>query len=84
MGDWTQGELTAQTEGYRQRLKTQSAIAYREALLTGATFAGGAKALPEVYEVFPYWTAEEIREMKLSKYKALMMRYAARGGGGHK
>lgn len=82
MEDWTLGELSRQIESCRRRLQTQAAIAYREAMLTGATVFSGGKGLPEVYEVFHFWTEDEVKNMKLSKYRAIMGRYVARGGGG--
>lgn len=36
------------------------------------------KHLPEVYEAFPFWSEEEVREAKLAKYRRIMEQYAAR------
>lgn len=80
--DWTEGELCAQAEGHRRHLQALAAMAYRETLLSGAVFNPKMKRLPEVYEAFPFWTEDEIKDMKLQKYRAIMMRHVARGGGG--
>ena len=38
-------------------------------------------ASPEIWEVFPFWTDEEVRELKVAKYRRIMDKYVAAGGG---
>lgn len=45
----------------------------------GCQLAG--EAPPALYEVFPFWTTDEVNEMKLAKYRKVMERQAAMGGG---
>lgn len=69
--------ILSRREGERRRAQRQSVIAYQQAGLIAQALAAGR--LPEIYEVFPYWEEEEIREMKLEKYRRIMERYAAAG-----
>ena len=41
----------------------------------------GEKQLP-IYEVFPFWTTDEVNEMRLNEYRRRMERMAAKGGNG--
>ncbi|MCD8086924.1 MAG: hypothetical protein LUF28_11575 [Clostridiales bacterium] len=34
------------------------------------------KELPEVYDCFPFWTEEEIRQLKAEQVKSIMTRWA--------
>lgn len=38
-------------------------------------------AHPEIWEVFPFWTDEEVRFLKVEKYRKIMDKYVAAGGG---
>lgn len=69
--------MTAAVQGYQNRLQRQSEIAYSLALLNNQLL-GGKK--PEIYEVFPFWTDDEVTEIKLAKYRQIMERHAAKGG----
>ena len=74
--------------GYRERRRrehqSESVIAARAAYYGALALCGNGKPLPEVYELFPFWTEEEIKACKVEKYRAIMMRHAAghigRGG----
>lgn len=83
MWDWTVGEISDQVRGYRERRRrehqAESVIALQAACLTAHALCGGK--IPEVYEIFPFWEEEEVKEAKLAKYRRIMERYAARGGG---
>lgn len=70
-------------EGERRKMQQRSIIAWEQAALTARALAG--EPLPEVYEAFPFWEEDEIREQKVAHYRAVMERYAARrrGGNGH-
>ena len=35
-----------------------------------------------IYEVFPFWTTDEVNEMRLNEYRRRMERMAAKGGNG--
>lgn len=78
------GEICEQVLGYRERQRREhqvlAVIAVNEACYFGHVIAGEGK-LPEIYEAFPFWTEEEIKEAKLEKYRRIMERYAAKGGG---
>lgn len=82
----TQGELHLRLQAVRNRerrwAQETAVVAYHQMGLLGQVLAGG-KA-PELYEVFPLWDEAEIREMKVEKYRRIMERYAAAGGGGDK
>lgn len=84
MEELTWGEavetVLARREGERRRNQQRSVIAWVQAQLTGLAMAG--EQLPEVWEAFPFWNEEEIKEMKLEKYRRIMERYAAAGKGG--
>ena len=54
-------------------------VAVGEAHMVAAHFSDGAN--PEIWEVFPFWTDEEVTRCKVEKYKRLMWRHA--GGGDH-
>lgn len=57
-------------------LKHASIIAYQHASLTGSLFSGNN---PEIYEVFPFWTDEEVTAAKVEKYMKRMRVIAAKG-----
>lgn len=79
--DWTWGELISWLEGLEQRQRQQlqalSVIAWRAARLTAGFLAGET---PEpVYELFPFWTEEEQKSLRLAHYRSLMEGLAAGG-----
>lgn len=80
-GDWTWGELCAAVEGYhrRQRHREQmmAVTAYHHALLTARCGSGGT--LPPVYELFPFWTEEEMDALRLQRYRQIMEHHRAVG-----
>lgn len=69
-------------EGERRRMQQLSMIAWAQAALTARALAG--ETLPEVYETFPFWEEDEIREAQVAHYRAVMERYAAQGKGGNR
>lgn len=81
MEEMTCGEVVetilARREGERRAAQRLSIIAYREAELMARALLTGR--LPEVYEAFPFWEEEEIKRMKLEKYRKIMEAYAAGG-----
>lgn len=82
--DWTIGEIRAQVLAYHERKrreeKTRAHIATGEAVMIGYQFSNG-KAAPDLWEVFPFWTEEEVKEARLEKYRRIMEKYTAAGGG---
>lgn len=80
----TFGELRSRLEGLRERerqqMQCQAVIAYQQVGLLAEVFGGGK--IREVYEIFPFWEEEEIRELKVEKYRQIMERYACAGKGG--
>ncbi|MCQ2441710.1 MAG: hypothetical protein MJ077_01075 [Oscillospiraceae bacterium] len=79
MEDMTCGEIVdtvlARREARRRQAQDQSVIAYQQAGLIARAVLEGK--LPELYESFPFWTEEEVREMKLEHWRSVMERYAA-------
>lgn len=84
--DWTQGELTDQVRGCRERQRREcqarSIIAARQAEYFGLLLSGKGSQAPEVYELFPFWSEKEKETLKLAHYRKLMERLAG-GGGTH-
>lgn len=62
-------------ERERRQGKLLAIAAVRQAELTARAVGGGR--LPEVWEAFPFWTEEEVRELRIQKYRAIMERHAA-------
>lgn len=79
----TFGELQERMERaeLRQRrwLQQLSLIAYRHAVLVAQVLSG--QSLPSVEEAFPFWTEEELKELRLSRYRSMMERLAAQKQG---
>ena len=82
--EWTWGELLgvveADQERQRRLLQNQALIAWGQAAVLCRHLAG-EKQLP-IYEVFPFWTTDEVNEMRLNEYRRRMERMAAKGGNG--
>ena len=79
MEDWSWGELLCWLEGReeerRQQLQAISMIAWRAARLTAGFLVGET---PEpVYELFPCWTEEEQKTLRLARYRRMMEGLAA-------
>lgn len=74
--------------GYRERQRrahqAESVIAARAAYYGALSLSGNGKPLPEVYDLFPFWTEEEVKECRIEKYRAILMRHAASGKGGER
>ena len=69
--------LRARREGERRRSQCAALIAWEQAALTARAVLDGK--LGEVYECFPFWTEEEIRALRVEKYRELLERMAGRG-----
>lgn len=69
--------ITARQEGQRRQAQRLAIISWEQAGLTAQAALAGR--LPEVYEVFPFWTEEELREIRLEKYRTIMERMAGSG-----
>lgn len=82
--EYTFGELieivNAHNEKIRRQNKTLSVIAMNHARLLTAYVAGKGGDL-EVQDVFPFWTADEKKELMLQKYMNIMREQVAKGGG---
>lgn len=82
--DWTIGEVRAQViasiERKRRENRDLAVIATGESIMIASRFGGKESTIPEIWDVFPFWSDDEIREAKLAKYKALMNKYVAAGG----
>lgn len=80
MDDLTDFEIGVIARAYRERQRREhqalAVIEHTHALMVGQVFSPGSH-VPPVYEAFPFWTEEEIKEMKVAKYKAIMQRHAA-------
>lgn len=79
----TFGELQERMERaeLRQRrwLQQLSLLAYRHAVLVAQALAG--QRLPAVEEVFPFWSEEELQQLRLSRCRSMMERLAAQSSG---
>lgn len=83
--DWTLAEIIEQVRAYSDRRRREcqqlARIAYAESGMIAVRFSGKGKQIPEIWEVFPFWTDEEVQELKVEKYRRIMEKYAATGGG---
>lgn len=79
--NWTWGEVCTQIiaslERERRRNQELAAVAVGGAQYVARYLCGGQ--VPELAEVFPFWTDEERNEMKVNKYRKMMERIV-RGG----
>lgn len=80
--DYTFGELVSVVKAFHERKRREnqdrSIIAMSQAQLMTAYIAGKGSDL-KVYDVFPYFSNEEKKEMLLAEYKSKMFRIAAKG-----
>lgn len=72
--------VEAHQERQRRLLQNLAVIAWGQAGLICRQLAG--EKPPALYELFPFWTADEVNEMKLREYRSRMERLAAKGGNG--
>lgn len=83
--DWTFGEIMGQARAAQERQRRNGQmlayVANGEADLIASRFSNGTN--PEIWEVFPFWSKEEIQEFRVEKYRRLMEKYAAAGGARH-
>ena len=79
--DWTWGEMRAAIRADRERQKRRgqdlAAVAAGGARFVAAYLGSGK--VPDLADVFPFWSEEERKQMQLNKYKKMMERLA--GGG---
>ncbi len=61
------GVVEADQERQRRLLQNQALIAWGQAAVLCRHLAG-EKQLP-IYEVFPFWTTDEVNEMRLNEYR---------------
>lgn len=66
--------LQGRREAERQRCQRLALIAWEQAALTARAVLDGT--LGEVYECFPFWTEEEVRSLRVEKYRAMLERLA--------
>lgn len=82
INSYTFGELISVVNAYRERQRRENqdkaVIAMRQAQLITAYIAGKGSDL-KVYDVFPYFSNEEKKDMLLAEYKAKMIQIAAKG-----
>jgi len=80
--DYTFGELVqiilAKNERKRRESQTSALIAKRQAELITMYIAGKGGDL-KIYNIFPFWTNEEKKEMLIEEYKNKMLSIAAKG-----
>lgn len=70
--------VEAYQERQRRFLQSQAIIAWGQAGLICRQLSGISP--PALYELFPFWTSDEVNEMKLREYRSRMERLAAKGG----
>lgn len=75
---WTWGELFAAVQGWQERMRQEqrglAMLLYRY----GMYFVPGEKQnAPQMFDLFPVWTDEEIREIQLAQLKARMAQFSA-------
>lgn len=77
---WGEAVLTVEARRGRRRVlgQQQALIAWEQAGLTAQAVLAGK--LPPVYECFPFWTEEEVRQLRLEQYRSLLEGLAARKG----
>lgn len=69
--------VNASRERKRREYQNLAVIAKAEAYLTAVYLSGDGKDI-EIYDVFPYWTQDEIATLKVQKYKNMLMANAIR------
>lgn len=69
--------------GERRRREGQflASVSAGEAVMIASQFSKDAH--PEIWEAFPFWTDEEVRSLRVEKYRRIMDKYVAAGGGKH-
>lgn len=80
--DYTFGELVqivhAKNERERRKNQASALIAKRQAELITMYIADKGADL-KIYDIFPFWTNEERKEMLIEEYKNKMLSIAAKG-----
>lgn len=79
--EWTAGEIAQQAQAVSERNRrehqAQAVLAAGQAVYTGHVLGSKkGKELPEIYDCFPFWTEEEIRQLKAEQVKNIMNRWA--------
>lgn len=79
---WTWGELLDWVDSARERerrwFQQEALVAWGQMVLHGCQLSGDKP--PALYEVFPFWTTDEVNEMKVAQYRRMMERQVAGGG----
>lgn len=74
--NYTQGEIKefvdAKNEADRRDLKNQAVVASKHAMLVSANVAGAD--VGKIYDVFPFWTEDEINEFRLAEVYSFFQR----------
>ncbi|MCD8190550.1 MAG: hypothetical protein LUD78_10085 [Clostridiales bacterium] len=75
---WGEVARAVRAHGERERrvAQRQAVIAWQQAGLIAQALTEGK--LDEVYEVFPYWNEEEIRQRKVEKYRRMLERHVGK------
>lgn len=68
--------LEEREQAQRRRNQAEALIAWVQAGLTARAVLEGS--LGEVYECFPFWTDEEVRELKVEKVRRMLESMAGR------
>ena len=75
--DWTWGELINAVEGYqerqRQERQAQAQLLYGHAIMINRSFAGSKEEM-NLWDFFPVFTDDEIREMRVAQVKRKMQK----------
>lgn len=71
-------QVQADNERRRRNGQLLAYVANGEAEMIASRFGSG-RSIPEVWEVFPFWTEEEVSEFRVEKYRRIMEKYAAGG-----
>lgn len=78
MEELTWGEaalvIQARRERERERLQSLSVVAWAQAAVTARCVLEGKQG--EVYESFPFWSEEEVRALRVEKYRSVLERMA--------
>lgn len=72
--------MSTRSQQHQTELQTQARMLYAHALLVCRALNGDA---PDIWEVFPFWTEEEIQAARTEQIKRLLMElHPSPGAGG--
>lgn len=73
----TWGEVIAYVDAYNERKRREyqnlSVIAKAEAYMTAVYLSGEGKNT-DIYDVFPFWTQDEMDKLTVQKYKNMLLK----------